>query len=350
MPLPPLISLEEHFFTSPLPEELSKLYSQQLSHIPSLLPKLTDLSSSVRIPDMDAGKISLQVISHAPGLCSYPPEYSIRANDQLFQAWKSHVTRFHGLAVLPMKEPRAAAAELERAVKHLGLLGALVDNHTDDGQFYDSDRYEPFWQKAEELGVPVYLHPTWPASNTTSSSLYEGNFSEGASKSLGASGFGWHSETGLHFLRLFASGLFDRHPKLKIILGHMGEMIPFTLQRIVSLSRRWGEFDRDFRKVWDENVWITTSGVWDLAPLRCVLSEGNTKIERILYAVDYPFQSNEVGKKFLEELEGSGLVDREGMEKICYGNAERLFGIKLVGWDEVGSKGRIKKYLVAKEG
>ncbi|KAK3983847.1 amidohydrolase 2 [Cladorrhinum sp. PSN332] len=331
MPLPPLITLEEHFFTSPLPPSLSQLYSQQLSHIPSLLPKLTDLSARIRIPDMDAGQINFQIISHAPGLGSFPPLCSQRANDQLSQACKAFPKRFAGFAVLPMAEPAEAADELERAVKELGMLGALVDAHTDEGKFYDGEEeYEVFWKRAEELDVPVYLHPAWPSSNNTSS-LYQGNFSEGAARSLGASGFGWHSETGLHFLRLYASGLFDRHPKLKVILGHMGEMIPFMLGRIQVLSKRWGEFERGFKQVWDENVWITTSGVWGLDPMRCILSEGNTKVSRILYSVDYPFQSNENGLEFMEELEASGLVDRQGLENIAHKNAETLFGIKLVG-------------------
>jgi predicted TIM-barrel fold metal-dependent hydrolase len=156
---------------------------------------------------------------------------------------------------------------------------------------------------------------------------HKGNFSDAAALSMSTSGMGWHAETGLHLLRLFASGLFDRRPGLKVILGHMGEMIPFMLDRIQVLSRRWGEYERDFRTVYRENVWITTSGVWSVDPMRCILA--NTPIEKILYSVDYPFQSNENGLKFMRELEESGLVNQEQLEAIAFRNAEKLLGVKV---------------------
>jgi predicted TIM-barrel fold metal-dependent hydrolase len=155
---------------------------------------------------------------------------------------------------------------------------------------------------------------------------YEGNFSAGAAASIGASGFGWHSEVANHILRLFASGLFDRHPKLKIIIGHMGELIPFMLQRISQLSIRWGKFEKSFKQVWDENIWITTSGVWSLDPMATILR--NTKIEHILYSVDYPFAKNESGLSWMEEFEKSGMVGKEDLERIAYKNAEVLLRIK----------------------
>jgi predicted TIM-barrel fold metal-dependent hydrolase len=151
--------------------------------------------------------------------------------------------------------------------------------------------------------------------------------SEAAAGSMASSGLGWHSETALHVLRLFASGLFDRRPRLKIVVGHMGEMIPFMLQRIEKLSRRWGTFERDFGTVYNENIWITTSGVWSLDPMRCILA--NTRLDHILYSVDYPFVSNEAGLGWMRELEQSGLVDEEQLRAIAYGNAEKLLGIKV---------------------
>jgi predicted TIM-barrel fold metal-dependent hydrolase len=155
---------------------------------------------------------------------------------------------------------------------------------------------------------------------------YSGNFTSGAAASLGASGFGWHSETALHVLRLFASGLFDRFPKVQIIVGHFGEMLPFMLQRVCDLSLRWGNFKRPFKQVWDENIWITTSGVWSIDPMACILR--NTKIERILYSVDYPFAKNENGLSWFKDLERSGLVGKEDLERIAFKNAEKLLGVK----------------------
>ncbi|KAF4624692.1 hypothetical protein G7Y89_g13474 [Cudoniella acicularis] len=272
---------------------------------------------------MSLGSISLQVISHGPGTLS--PTQCAAANLQLFTAVSANPSRFAGFACLPMADPTAAAEELKSCISEYKFVGALIDNHV-NGAFYDGPSYRPFFQTAQELDIPIYLHPTWVSPS--SSQLYSGNFTPGASASIGASGFGWHSETGIHILRLFASGLFDLFPKLKIVIGHMGEMLPFMLQRICELSIRWGEIKRGFREVWDENIWITTSGVWSLDPMACILR--NTKIEHILYSVDYPFAKNERGLKWIEELEESGMVSKEDLEKIAYKNAEKLLGVKAV--------------------
>jgi predicted TIM-barrel fold metal-dependent hydrolase len=223
-----------------------------------------------------------------------------------------------------MGDPVEAAAELRRAVTELGFVGALVDNHCRD-KFYDGEEYAVFWAAVEELDVPVYLHPNWPSEEMLA--RYGGGFGGAAAWSMASSGWGWHSDTGLHVLRLFASGLFDRRPRLRIIVGHMGEMIPFMLQRVQRLSQRWGVFERDFRTVYDENIWITTSGVWSLDPLKCILA--NTRLDHILYSVDYPFVSNEAGFEWMQELEKSGLVDEEQLRAIAYGNAEKLLGVEL---------------------
>ncbi|KAK4108324.1 amidohydrolase 2 [Canariomyces notabilis] len=348
--LPPLIALEEHFFSTRAPDSLKASYSEQFKHVDSVYAKLTDMGQ-LRRQDMDAGGVSLQVISHVPGLCSYDASACRAANDQLFSAIQAEErraassqkedasdgatdrpgrkppsSRFAGFAVLPMQQPDEAAAELRRAVTELGFVGALIDNHCGGGnRFYDGAEYEStFWAAAEELGVPVYLHPTWPGDDDSATARFRGNFSEAAAVSLGSSGFGWHADTALHVLRLFASGLFDRRPRLKVIIGHMGEMLPFMLQRIEALSRRWGDFQRDFRTVYDENIWITTSGVWSLDPMRCILA--NTKIDHILYSVDYPFQKNEIGLEWVRELQESGLVGDEQLRAIAYENAEKPFG------------------------
>jgi predicted TIM-barrel fold metal-dependent hydrolase len=320
MSLPPLITVEEHFFSTAAIPTFTDTYSEQLKHLPHVLAAASDLGS-LRLKDMDAGLVSFQIISHGPG--TLPPPSCRAANNQLAAAVKEHPDRFAGFAVLPMSYPDTAATELERCIKRLGFKGALVDNHV-NGIFYDGKEFEVFWRKAEELDVPIYLHPTWPSEDMKS--RYEGNFSEGASLSLGASGFGWHSEVGMHILRLFASGLFDRFPKLKVIIGHMGEMLPAMLDRIIQLSPRWGKFERGFRRVWDENVWITTSGVWSVDPMATILR--NTRIERVMYSVDYPFARNERGLEWIRELERSGMVDREGLEMIAYRNAEKLLGVK----------------------
>jgi predicted TIM-barrel fold metal-dependent hydrolase len=317
-----VISLEEHFFSKASASTTAPKYSQQLKHIPGLLEKLHDLGP-LRLKHMDAGRISIQVVSHGPG--SMTPAQCCSANDELAAAVRTRPDRLAGLAVLPTADPDAAAAELHRCIKGLGFVGALVDNHA-NGKYYDGPEYQKtLWLAAQELDVPIYLHPTWP-TEPVAEALYQGSFSEGASLSLGASGFGWHSDVGLHVLRLFASGLFDQLPRLKIVIGHMGEMLPFMLDRVVQLSPRWGPRQRDFETVWDGNIWITTSGVWSVDPMACIVR--NTKIDHILYSVDYPFAKNEDGLLFLEELRRSGLVTEEELRMIVYTNAKNLLKLK----------------------
>jgi len=323
---PPLISLEEHFFSAAmLASPTAAKYSEQFKHIPGLRDKLSDVGA-LRLADMDAHNISLQIVSHAPGALSAGECRS--ANDQLAHAVKQHPARFAGFAVLPVSEPGACAAELRRCVEELGFVGALIDNHASSGAYYDGAEYLPLFETAQSLDVPVYLHPTWP-TETMLSSLYTGHFPLAATQSISASAFGWHSDVATHVLRLFAAGLFDALPRLKLIVGHMGEMLPFMLARINQLSVRWGTRHRNFQTVYDENLWITTSGNWSVDPMACILR--NTKIERVLFSVDYPFGRNEDGLRFMRELEESGLVDARGLEMIAHENAEKLLRVKRKG-------------------
>lgn len=315
----PLITLEEHFFSA---QAATGKYVEQLKFLKGVEAKLMDLGS-LRLQEMDKGAVTLQVISHAPGLATAPAQNCISANDQLFEAVKANPDRFAGFAVLPMSKPEAAAEELKRCIEKLGFVGALIDNHV-DGKHFESEDFWPFWETAEKLDVPIYLHPTWPSDDMEKH--YEGRFSEGAALSIGSSGFGWHADTHLHILKLFAAGIFDRFPRLKIIIGHMGEMLPFQLDRIEHLSKRWGERKRDFEEVYNKNIWITTSGVWSIDPMACILR--NTKIDHILFSVDYPFARNEWGLSFMEKLETSGLVTAHELELIGYKNAESLLRIR----------------------
>ena len=320
--VPPLVSLEEHFFSQAALSGSTEKYSEQFKHSPGIADKLADVGD-LRLKFMEAGKVSFQVVSHAPGAMS--PSQCRAANDQLSEAIKRNPERFAGFAVLPVSNPSACAGELTRCINDLGFVGALIDNHAEDGTYFDGEAYFPMFQAAQDLDVPIYLHPTWP-TDAMVSTLYTGNFSLGASKSISSSGWGWHSDTATHVLRLFAAGLFDKLPKLKIIVGHMGEMLPFMLGRIMMLSPRWGPRERNFKEVWDANIYITTSGYWSVDPMACILR--NTPIEHILYSVDYPFGRNEDGLVFMQELEKSGLVTKEQFEMIAYSNAEKLLGVR----------------------
>jgi predicted TIM-barrel fold metal-dependent hydrolase len=318
----PLITLEEHFFSSAIGN--ADAYSEQLKWVPGVFEKLQDLGP-IRLEHMDKNGVTFQVISHAPGLGSALPEECSSANDQLAAAVSNNKTRFAGFAVLSMAHPDEAAAELRRCIKELGFVGALIDNHI-DGKHYDDKKFWPVFEAAQELDVPIYLHPTWPSADIAAH--HQGNFPSGAGISMGSSGWGWHSDTGLHVLKLFAAGVFDQYPRLKIIVGHFGEMLPFMLERLMILSKRWGDRQRLFKEVYDNNIWITTSGVWSVSPMACILR--NTKIDHILYSVDYPFAKNEDGLQFMEDLKSSGLVTDEQFELIGYKNAEALLRVKAV--------------------
>ena len=315
----PLLTLEEHFSA---PDILDIPQLVQWGEV--ITEKLTSLSTGPRIPDMDADGVARQVISHTPFPSAQPPDICRAINDKLHAAVRDRPERFSGFACLPMTYPEEAAAELRRAVQELGFVGALVDNHT-QGIFYDDARFDAVWEAAQGLDVPVYLHPSF-ASEAMMEIEYRGNYSDTVAGNLSEHVFGWHTETGLHFLRLFAAGMFDRFPRVKIVVGHMGETIPFMLDRQALVTRAWGYLERDLMTVWRENIYVTSSGMFDTPPLRCLLAY--TPLEHVMFSVDYPFSSNEQGREFVEKVESQGVLTGEDLKKFVSGNAESLLRIK----------------------
>lgn len=330
----PIITLEEHFLSRAASEK-PHARNAQFKAMPGLWEKFTELGP-LRLQDMDSGGVTLQIVSHGPGDLSVA---QCRAcNDQLAEAVSQQPSRLAGFATLPMDEPVAAAAELRRTCGDgtgdsssslpggVRFVGTLVDSHTEAGTYYDGPEFDVFWKAAEDLDVPVYIHPTWPSEKLSAAYGSAPHLPDAISTAILAFGFGWHSDVAVHVLRLYGAGVFDRFPKLKVIIGHMGEMIPYMLQRIERVSSRWGR-QRSFREVWDENVWITTSGNWALDPLACILR--NTKHDRIMYSVDYPFATSADGLKWLEELETSSMVSEEELEGIRWKNAARLLKLDM---------------------
>lgn len=323
----PLISLEDHFVS---PTVRAAAEQDNYVHFPpKVMTQLLSLDAE-RITEMDAGKVTLQIVSHAPINASL--ENCRTANDELAEGVKKNPTRLGGFAMLPMSDPQGAATELERCVKSLGFAGALINNHL-DGEFYDDAKFWPVFAKAEELDIPIYIHPTF-ATEDELDITYRGNYSEGIAKIISGRGWGWHTETGLHVLRLFSSGLFDAHPKVKLIIGHMGELLPFQLDRIYPMTEGagsggiFGHIKRGLREVWKENIWVTTSGMFTLAPFACLLR--TTDISKIMFSVDYPFADNRNGLKFMEALIESKMVSEKEVEMISYQNAQDLLGVKAI--------------------
>jgi predicted TIM-barrel fold metal-dependent hydrolase len=281
----------------------------------------------VRLADMDQSGISVQVLSVAgPGADLVAGQQGVAMacayNDALAEACTHHPDRYRGFAHLPMLAPQQAADELERAVRQLGFCGALVNGAT-DGRFLDDAAFEPILARAEALDVPIYLHPGIPVS-AVRNAYYDGlpgNFSF----SLALPTWGWHYDTAIHVLRLALSGTLDRHPKLKIIVGHMGEALPFMLDRIdeTTAAEAKVRLRRSVRETILDQVWITTSGFFTLPPfMAALLSFG---VDRIMFSVDYPFASNARARAFLDALPVSP-TDRA---KIAHGTADRL--LRLAG-------------------
>jgi len=276
----------------------------------------------------------MQVVSHAsdPAVLDQPSLIA-QSNDQLATAISNATDRLAGFAVLPMAFPELAAAELERCVKTHGFLGALIDTHLANGTYYDGDAYRLFWAKAVELDVPIYLHPVWPNAalfSTPGSGIYAPavppDFPAATAVNLATVAWGWHQDAGLHFLRLYSAGVFAEFPQLKIILGHMGEMLPFMLERADAfLSRNTSR--PSLVETYAQNVWVTTAGFFSLNPLGTILR--NTAIDRILYSVDYPFGNSEQGRAFMMNLKTSGLVNSTEWDMIAFKNAQKL--LKLSG-------------------
>ena len=323
----PLITLEEHYLSKVARSNISDDELGLNEFPPKTAANLMDLGAQ-RIKDMDEGGVTIQVVSHNPAAGFPKLEICQTANNQLHQAAKDAVNRFAGFALLPMNQPQDAVLELRRTVKELGFVGALVSNHA-EGRSFDDEFYWPVFECAQELDVPIYIHPTFPTKEQAK--RYDGNYTPAAALALSSYIWGWHMDTGLHFFRLFLSGLFDRFPKLKIILGHMGEAVPFMLDRFVWFETLFGDKlgvrKRQIREVWDTNIWVTTSGMFSLPPLACALH--SVKMDRILYSVDYPFDSNVRGRGYLEMIEKSGLITQDQLAMIAYQNAEKLLKIKV---------------------
>jgi predicted TIM-barrel fold metal-dependent hydrolase len=318
-----VIALEEHFWTPAIAEAIGALRNPDAGVDSPLGANLADLGER-RLAAMDASWIDLQVISHTtPGVQhldgATAAPLAREANDVLAAAVRSHPYRFAGLATLPTSDPAVAADELSRAVEQLGFLGAMVNGHT-GGRFLDDPDFGVLLERFERLDVPLYLHPTEPVP-AVRAAYYEG-FAPAVSWFLSAAGWGWHAETALHVLRMVLAGVFDRHPRLRVIVGHMGEMLPFMLQRVddnlpprvTGLQRLPSEYVLD-------HVVITTSGLFSVPPLRCALDVFG--LERVLFSIDWPYAPNEEGRRLLDEAPLSG----DDLERFAHGNAERVLGL-----------------------
>ena len=311
------IALEEHVML-PAMEEYWKPTVEDLP--PALYrevhARLSDFGEG-RLAAMEAAGIARAVLSIAgPGVqaerdAAVALRAAREANDALAAEVAKRPDRYSAFAHLPMQEGKAAAEELERCVTQLGFKGALINGQT-AGRYLDDDRYEPFWERAAALGAPVYIHPNDPPAPY-------GGWAD--AKILSRATWGWTVETATHALRLVFSGVFDRHPKAQLILGHMGETLPFLLWRLDSRIKLYKQ-ERPLKEPPSHyirrNISVTTSGQCAAEPLLCTLASLGQ--DRVMFAVDYPFEDSLVAGRFLDEVP----VEEATRRAIASGNAARL--------------------------
>ena len=327
-----IVALEEHCIFPDLaarirPEAIIARGLTPGGHQPPVVARRDQLqdTGAGRLADMDAAGITLQVLSVAQaGADLLPGEEGAGLardiNDRLAQTVAGHPDRYAAFAHLPTSAPDLAADELERCVAQHGFLGGMV-NGTTGGLFLDDPRFEPLLARFERLGVPLYLHPAPPPPAVRE--VYYDRLPGHSSLLLSIAGWGWHSETAIHVLRLVLSGTLDRHPKLKLVIGHMGEGLPAMFARCdqVFADEASDRLARTVTQTITDQVWVTTSGFFSLPPLAALLMTFGA--DRVLFSVDYPFSANRKGTDFLNSLP----IPEADKIKLAHGNADRLLGL-----------------------
>lgn len=317
----PKIALEEHFMVP----EMEEYFARTAINIsPQLFGKAAEALKDFgerRLAAMDEIGVRKAILSLAgPGIqAETETRVAIAkarsANDFLAERMQANPDRYGGFGHLPMQDPSAAADELERCIRDLGMQGAMINGQT-NGAYLDDDRFSVFWERVADLSVPIYIHPYNPPDFPY---MFHNH------PELFGPVWSWTVETGNHALRLVFGGVFDRYPGARLLLGHMGETLPYQLWRFDSrwlISNR-GEMRLELKPsdYFRRNVWVTTAGVCSDEPLRCALDALGS--DRVLFSVDYPFEKpQEAG----EWIEAAPLSDEE-RRLVCHDNAAALLGV-----------------------
>ncbi len=328
------ITLEEHYATPAFMDgpgrqitaqaQAAHAHPQVAAGYAQLIEQLCDLDDR-RIADMDAAGIDVQVLSlTSPGVEQLDATEAVAlardSNDRVADAVRRHPSRLAGFAALPTAAPAAAADELERMVRDHGFKGALINGHS-QGRYLDDTFFWPILERAEALQVPIYLHPTPPPQPVIAAS-YAGNYAPEVAGMLATAAWGWHIETATHALRLILSGAFDRYPRLQLLIGHLGEGLPFMLPRLeLTLPTEVTKLNHPIGAYLRENLHYTFSGFNYLPTFLDLLLQVGA--ERIMFSADYPYASMARARAFLEQLP----VSPADKARIAHGNAERLLHI-----------------------
>jgi predicted TIM-barrel fold metal-dependent hydrolase len=337
-PLNKIITIEEHFILKSISQKVAAFNIKEndgtVPHdaVKNELMKIGPTSEDMedvgerRIKFMDESGIDMQVLSYGAGSPQNITDKTLtielcqEANDELANLIKLHPTRFAGFAVLPVADPSAAGEELNRTVKELGFKGAMLSG-TFNGRFFDEPEFLPIFSKAQELNVPVYMHPGFIPPNISAHYYQSNNWPAVAGAMFASAGYGWHLDSGIAIVRLIASGIFDKLPDLKLISGHWGELVPFFLNRLDDQLSKTLKLDRKISDYYKSNIYITPSGLFSEAQLKYVIEELGA--DKIIYSGDYPYLIDKNTRQFLE----TAPISQEAKEKIGYRNAEKLLGL-----------------------
>jgi predicted TIM-barrel fold metal-dependent hydrolase len=321
------ITLEEHFISPGFLAGPGKEFAEQLRGRGPRGVRICEQLQEVgdkRVAEMDAAGIDMQVLSlNSPGVeqgeTAEQVSIAIESNDFLAEAVKQHPQRFAAFAALAIAAPDKAAEELERRVRQQGFKGTLINGHT-RGRYLDDKFFSPILERAEALDVPIYLHPTVPPPAVVEASF--GGFSPPVTAMFASAAWGWHIETAVHLVRMILGGVFDRYPKLQVVIGHLGEGIPFMLPRLnKNLPREVTKLERPLGAYLRENVHYTFGGFnFPATFLNLLLEVG---VGRIMFSIDYPYGSMAEARAFLQQLP----VSEADRERIAHGNAEQLLGL-----------------------
>ena len=321
-----IIAVEEHVGLPGLLEELPEKALIERGFLSRQKPfgdlKLAgDLNETdQRTKNLDQVGLTMQVLSFPTAGADLLPAreavtWAKKANEAIAQHIAQHPRHYTGFAHLPLTDPEASADELERTIKDLGFKGGLVNGAT-GGLYLDHPSFEPLLSRAEALDVPLYLHPS-PSPRPVREALYSG-LPNDLSFWMSISGWGWHTDTAVHTLRLLLSGAFERHSRLKIVIGHLGEGLQVMLPRLDQQFHQFAGFGGVPSELLRRHVWVSMSGFFFLSSFQAALEAFGE--DRLLYSVDYPFGSLERGRAFLEDLP----VADDVLAKIAHANADKL--------------------------
>ncbi len=288
-----------------------------------------------RLKDMDDSGVAMQVLSTVGAVNSthcpkHDPKEGVRLardiNDAMKAAVDTNPTRYKAFAELPFHEPEEAIKELHRCVKELGFLGAMLSGSVcGNGRYLDSPEFDAVLSAFEELDVPLYLHPGVPPKAVWDT-YYKIQDKPVLSAAFGLAGWGWHSEVAIHLLRLALSGTLDRHRKLKIIVGHQGEMMPPMMHRFDTIYNPPAAFglERPVTEMLRSQVWVAISGFFSIPPTMTLIATWG--VDRVLFANDYPFVAADKVQDYIRRL--GDMVSPLDLEKICHRNAESLLRLE----------------------